>query len=486
MKTILTLAFPFCAGIFLTSTLQAQVYSITIQNGYTQAVQASPGDTVHVWAQEWGVARTFDYWTGDTSFLERPLEWHTRLIMPAHNVTLTAVTKLLPTGNDNPLTLELIMGRDTIKRVFSYFPANHPPAGVCWLWHGTNGSADSWAGTEFEQHEFVKYLVGKGWGVIVTESEESTKHRDINNDGYIRYDYTPDSLNNVDIQNIMAIRDTFIHRGKMSWSTPQAAVGFSAGGAFATLLAPVMNWQAGISHCAPGPSVLFPLIHTPIQFSMNRRDQDPNVGPAGIQEALDNYQYLDSVGVCTDFFMLLPSPSYGNRFKRLPGISGAQSLAINTELLSNNGMGPDGYLIKSPDQIESEVIANPSNWPVIVGLTGAQRQFVLDQIQVLWSAHHFHTDYMAADFNFISNPCGALLGTRSPDYQWGLTVYPNPGSGQFNVSETIHSARVFDLNGRLMLEPVIRNESTQFDISMLPTGLYFVQTDKGWGKVIRK
>ena len=33
------------------------------------------------------------------------------------------------------------------------------------------------------------------------------------------------------------IRDTFIHRGKMNWTTPQASLGFSAGGAFSTVLA---------------------------------------------------------------------------------------------------------------------------------------------------------------------------------------------------------------------------------------------------------
>lgn len=465
--------------------IQAQVFQLTVNNGYTQANQVAAGDTVHLWAQEWGLARTFSHWEGDTSFLERPLEWHTRIIMPAQDVTLTAVTPVLPTGTANPLTLENIMGRDTLKRVFSYFPANAPPAGVCWLWHGTGGSASSWAGGEFEQHQFVKYLVSKGWGVIVTESEESTKDMDLSGDGNLRYDYTPDTLNNVDLENVRAIRDTFINRGKFSWSTPQASLGFSAGGAFSTLLAPVLGWQAAVSHSSGGVTAILPFIETPILYSMNLLDDHPDVGWEGNLEAFHNWQYLDSAGVCSEFYLQRPSPTYPARFKRFPGITTSLSASINNELVGNGCFGQGGYMIKSPGEIELAVISNPSNWPVVLGLTGPQRQFVLDQLRVMWTSHHYHSDFMAADFAFISNPCGTAVPALEPEKWREWTLYPNPAKSWIQLPESAKDVQVYNMNGVLVMEQKGVQQST-LPVAGLPPGMYLLQSGNAWGKFMKQ
>lgn len=485
MKTTTTLIAVLCGCLCLSFDSNAQVYSINIQNAYAQTAQAAPGDTIHIWAQEWGAARSFGYWSGDTSYLERPLEWHTRLIMPAHDVSLTAVTPVLPTGSNDPLTMVNIMGRDTLKRVFFYFPPNQDPPGVCWLWHGTNGSADSWAGTEYEQNQFVKYLVSKGWGVIITESEESTKGKDLSGDGNIRYDYTPDTLNNVDLQNVRAIRDTFINRGKMSWSTPQASVGFSAGGAFSTLLASVLDWQAAVTHCSAGISTLIPFSHTPILFSMNARDNHPDVGTEGLLKAIANYHLQDSLGICTGFYLLEPSPTYPQRFKRLPGITTSMSAAINNELLGNDCFGNGGYLTKTPSEIENAVIADPASWPVALSLSGPQRQFVLDQLEVLWTSHHFHSDYMAADFAFISDPCKVSVGTHTAETPALLFLYPNPAGDQLTASGVSGLIRIIDVNGKIQLQSILE-AGVALDISSLPAGFYFLQSEMGWGKFIKQ
>lgn len=485
MKSTYTLwVLLFCMAV-PGAAVQAQVFQLTVNNGYTETTQAAPGDTIHIWAQEWGANRIFSHWTGDTSFLEMPQEWHTRIIMPAQHVTLSAELPVLPTGVNNPFTEEQIMGRDRLKRVFSYFPANTAPKGVCWLWHGTNGSASTWAGSEYEQFQFARYLVLKGWGVIITESDESTVGMDLNGDAAIRYDYFPDSVQSVDIANVRAIRDTFIQRGKMSWSTPQAALGFSAGGAFSTLLAGILNWQAAVTHCNPGVTLAVQNATVPMLFSMNQRDSHPDVGVAGAMQAYENWEYLTNKGICADFDLFRPSPIYPERFKRLPGITSNTSYAINNELVSNGCLGNGGYLIKSPAQIETEVFNNPSNWPVIVGLTNPQRQFVKDQLDVMWSAHHFHSDFMAADFAFISNPCGTLVPTLEPKTRQELTVFPNPAGSWIQLPESVTEARVFDLNGVLVLEQKEMTQTTM-SISGLPSGIYFLQSGNARGKFVKQ
>lgn len=482
LRTIFTVCL---FAFFRVFSLYSQTFQLTVENGYG-STGAAPGDTLHIWAEEFGAARTFSHWSGDTSFLERPDEWHTRVIMPAQDITVTSNTKVLPTGTANPLVMETFMGRDTLKRVFSYFPSGAAPKGVCWLWHGTNGSASSWAGQEFEQHQFVKYLVSKGWGVIVTESEESTKNKDLNGDGNLRYDYYPDTLNNVDLQNVRAIRDTFIHRGKMSWSTPQASVGFSAGGAFSTLLASIFGWNAAVTHCAPGVGPVLDVTTTPIQFSMNSRDDHPDVGLAGNLEAFENYQYLKGKGQCAGFYLLKPSPTYPQRFKRMPGITTTLSYSIHNELVTNGCFGLGSYMIKSPGEIEAAVLANPANWPVVLSLTGPQRQFVLDQLDVMWPSHHFHSDFMAADFKFIESACGPSVGSNEPKKEIEWIVFPNPTSGLIYLPENALQIRVLDLNGKSALEKQGAGIS-EIDVSRLPNGLYFLEalTENGFRKTGR-
>lgn len=220
-----------------------QLYNLTVQNGYTETNQALAGDTIHIWAEEWGAARTFNGWSGDTAYLERPGEWHTRVIMPAQDVVIKANTRVMPTGTNPYFNFEQIKGKNILKPVYSYFPASAPPKAVVWLWHGTGGSAKNWVWKDFEMVQYCRYLIANGLGVIVTESDESTLNTDLSGDGYIRYDYSADTVNNADVANVRAIRDTFLLRGKMTGATPQVAAGFSAGGAFSVALATFLNWR---------------------------------------------------------------------------------------------------------------------------------------------------------------------------------------------------------------------------------------------------
>ncbi|MCC7245166.1 MAG: T9SS type A sorting domain-containing protein [Saprospiraceae bacterium] len=454
----------------------SQTYNINVPQDYASASQAQAGDTVYIWAKEWGISRIFSHWTGDTSMLESPLEWRTRFIMPAHDVNLQSVTTNMPTGGVYPLVQENIMGRDRLKRVFSYFPSNNAPAGVCWFWHGTGGSASTWAGQEYEQHQFVKYFISKGWGVIITESDESTTNTDLNGDGALRYDYVVDSVASVDIANVRAIRDTFIHRGKMTWNTPQAAAGFSAGGAFSLIMAGLMQWHSALSNCNPGGPLVAENTLTPSKISMNLFDNHPDVGPMGNLDGYFNYQTLLNRGVCTDFEMLRPSPVYPQRFQRLPGISATVSNSIYNELIANGCINAIGFPVKNSNEITAAVIMNPANWPVALSLTGGQRQFILDQVDVMIAAHHFHSDFMAADFAFISDPCGTAVGIKDLRQEPAIRVLPNPVSDRLFLPENISELSVIDVYGRVVFSGRVVET---LDVSMLKPGTYFIKTNIG-------
>lgn len=456
---------------FYSISISAQSFQLTVQNGYGSG-QYAAGDTVHVWAKEWLINQTFSHWSGQTADLEMADEWHTRLVMPSHNVSISANTRNLPQGAQ--LTEEQFKGRDTIKQVFHYFPPFGQPKGVVWLFHGSGGSAEAWVNNNIEQRLFVNHLMADTLAVIITECEERTKNFDANSDGNIRWDFTFDSVANVDIANIRAIRDTFINRGWMGWNTPQIAEGFSAGGAFSVLIGSMLDWRAAINHNTPGIAFVIPLTHTPIVFSMTLRDNHPEVGMAGNIEAYENYQYLSGKGLCTEFYMLLPSPVYPQRFMRIPGISGAKSMALYQELSVNNCLTANNFLTKDPHDIEDLVLANPQNWPELLSLTPTQKTFMQDEVGVMWSSHHFHTDFANKDLRFIHQLCSAALPATEPGKAREWTISPNPVAATLRLPVGCARVRIFDIEGKL-IKDVATPGMLQLDVAALPNGLFFIE-----------
>lgn len=465
--------FAFVLSCLLFPGLFAQSFNLTVENGYGSGMY-NAGDTVHIWSQEWSAAGTFSHWSGDTMFLRMPLEWHTQVVMPARAVTVKANTQLLPTGTANYFSFEQIRGKHILKPVYYYFPANGDPDAVVWLWHGTGGSAQNWIWRNFEMRQFCNYLVANNMAIIVTESDESTLNTDLDGDGNRRYNYTADTINNWDAANVRAIRDTFINRGIMSPATPQAAVGFSAGGTFAITIATLLNWKAAINHNSAGTGYI-QFARVPVLFSMSQRDAHPDVGAAGNQEAYDNYLYLTDQDQCTGYDMLRPSPTYPERFQRIPSVTKAQSIGINSELLANNCLDNEGYLSKSPNQIEALVIANPQNWPTLLTLSDTLREYVKDELAVMWTAHAFHHDFMARDLAFIKALCAnTTVAVETPVEKEALTIFPNPAGDKIYMSQSAGMVRIMDLQGRVLVEKRLNNR-TELDVAHLSRGMYILE-----------
>lgn len=371
---------------------------VTVINGYGSG-KYKTDDTVHIFSLACSENQLFNTWTVNGLALNGKDEWHTWFIMPATNVTVTGSLK-----NINPftLTLEQISGRDRLKPVYYYFPAGHK--GFVLLLHGSGGTAQHFINS-FEYQLLIKDLVIDNFGVIITESEESTTGIDANADGKIRWNTQPyDSVTNVDYANIRIITESFYSRGITTRNKFRYSVGMSNGGNYSAWLSSLYNYKAGVSYCAPaGASVLFSSV--PLQFCMARFDNHENVGPAGNANALENSQALITRGICSKFLMNEHSPLYPERFARKADISIAKSINIFNELKTKGFLDTRNYFKGFSDQLTTAFQANPASFPEINSLSILQRLTVMEQIDLAVSDHQMYSDYNRATLRFLNNQC---------------------------------------------------------------------------------
>lgn len=473
----------FFAFLLLISTsLYSQTYQLTVVNGYGSGTYEA-GDTVHIWAGEFPANQIFAGWTGQIAFLEDRGEWHTRVIMPAHAVTVTSNTRTMPPNSD--LVMENIMGRDTIKLVFSYFPS-HPKA-VVWFFHGTGGGAYAWVNA-YDNRQLVNRCIADSLAVIITECEETTRGLiDMDNDGYVgQWQYEP-TAENVDFANLTAIRDTFELRGVIADTTPNIGIGFSAGGALALVLGWFQpeKWRVGIDYGTGGVLGAAQASIAPAMICPNRRDNHPNVGPESVNEAFLHQQMYLERGICSEVYVNEPSPLHPQRFQRKPGISAAQSLALYSDLLNNNCLNSENYLRIPPHQIKNLVLANPQNWTSLATLGIQQRAFVEDELAVLWTDHHFTGDFNAKAMRFIQNACGITSSTKPEPGKFNtlIRIVPNPADDMVNIEglDADDWVHIFSMTG----QRVMSFKGGNISVAHLQPGLYVVRTALGTGKFVR-
>jgi hypothetical protein len=380
--------------------LPTDSFTVTVSNGYG-AGKYKMGDTVHIFSIAYTDNQSFDKWAGsDVTLLNSFEEWHTWFIMPAKNISFAGSIKSIA-----PVTLqyEQIKGRDRLKPVYYYFPAGHK--GFVYLLHGTGGNAANVAGS-YEFKQLYKELVNDNFGVIITESEESTTGIDANADGKIRWGSTPiDTVSNIDYANIRIITDTFYKRGITNRSKARYSAGMSNGGAFSAALSTVYKYTAGISYCAPGGGALASSSSTPFQFCMARFDNNENVGTQGNADALANSKTLTSRGICSKYFMKEHAPLYAERFARRGDITIVKSAAVFNELKSKGYLDKKNYFIGFSDVLSTAYQTNPASFPELFGLTPLQKLFVIEQIDLSVSDHQMYSDYNSATLKFLNKQC---------------------------------------------------------------------------------
>lgn len=377
--------------------------TVTVIRGYGSGTY-KVGDTVNIWSEAVPSGSIFDSWTGYSSLLNNAGEWHNAFIMPNQNVTVTGSAKVITSFT---LNYEKIKGVNILKNVYYYFPSTQ--VGIVYLCHGTGGNAQSLV-NNFEWTEMINDLVAAGYGIIVTEAEEVSLNTDLNGDGVIRWDLLPlDPATNPDYGNMQALADTFYARGYTKSTVPLYSIGMSDGGAFSAALSYILKYAAGVSYCAPTSTVVTNSSTTPLLFSMAKNDNNPEVGPTGNAEAQTNSTALSDRGICSHALVHDRSPVYPERFARRGDISLATSTSIYNELVSNHWLDSRNFLTASSDTISVKILANPSAYPVTSTLTANQLLFYENELDIMFAAHQFYSDYNKTTIGWLTSPC-SLVG----------------------------------------------------------------------------
>ena len=474
----------FVLPLLLVATISFAQFTLTVTNGYGGGTY-SAGDTVDIWSKEYPLTDVFDKWTGDVQFLEYADEWHTTVIMPSQNVSVTGHTRTIGSFTINH---ESIMGRDTLKEVYSYFPPNFK--GVIFCFHGTGGQASNWT-TLFDYVQFLHDAVADTFAFIITESEETTKGVDLNNNGKTnQWNYAPYDSTNVDFANIQALIDTFRLRGITNASTNYFSVGMSNGGGFSATAATYFNWTAAVSYCAPAGNLLASLTTVPIQWCMAKYDNHPNVGPAGNAEALSNHNTLVSRGICSRYFLFDHSPVYPQRFMRSPTITQTKSNNLILELQNNNLLDANKYLLYATDSIAARILASPASYPQYLTLAATDKVFMATQVDVMYSAHQFFCDYDKRTLEFFNYQCNIPTGIQDLGHETlDMRIQPNPVNDvlQVSVSEKLigEEATVFDLSGRKVFSAAVSALNFELRTLNLSKGLYFLHIKNEVRKFIK-
>jgi hypothetical protein len=475
-----------CCLLLSLLTAKAQ-YTLTINNGYGSGTFAA-GDTVNIWAKEIPANNVFDKWSGPVALLRDSAEWHTTLIMPASNVTLTAnFSAYIPFS----MPVEQIRGKNNLKNVYSYFPT--PMKGVIFCFHGTGGAASNWVTPSSEYKLFINDAVKDSFGVIITEAEEITLNTDMNGDGKLRWATYPLDTSNIDIANLAIITDTFIRRGKMTATTPKYGIGMSNGGFFAPSIAMTLGYTAIAPYCSQGAALQYNTITIPTSWSMAKYDNNDQVGHTGDSLAFQYHLLLDQRGICNRYNLQDHSPCYPQRFMRIPLVTQTVSTNIFNELKNNNLMDAKNYFLYPSDTFAARITASPSSYPYISALPAGAVVAISTQIDLCYSAHKFFSDYNKRTLYFFDHFCDSAKvinpnGIADLPLE-RLTLYPNPATTQLTcvVPHSFENGvlSIIDLCGREVLLTAVKDNTT-ISIAELPAGIYLTQVQSGASTLTQK
>lgn len=453
-------------------------FKLTTTGGYGGGDYAKDQE-IHIWAKQID-GKVFTHWSGDVQYLESPDEYHTKVTMPASNVTVTAnFATMLPTMDMYPLTVK---GAEREKKILVYIPLDkNKLKGIVWFFHGTNGNAGQMA-TDPDVRQMMNLLMVNNYGVIALTSEESEFKIDFDNDGNYRWSYGIDT-NLIDIANVRAIRDSLLSKNLINHNTPHAAIGWSAGGAFTEFIANALHWKAAINHTSSGSNLLAANANAVVPYlvSINENDNHPDVGPQGNQEARDNVMLYKNRGACAVLHEHLKAPLYPERFDRSPLIDENLSKSIFNEIKNNNGLDDRNFLKLLSDPLSLYISTNPTKFPVIIGLTNEQKAAVLRQIEVTNAEHNIKADINGLTLNFIEQACGNGTYTNEVVHNaTRLTIIPNPATTTIDFDFNKQWA-FYDQMGK----QVLQGQHHLVDISQLSSGIYVVKSDIGVGKFVK-
>ena len=404
----------------------------------TLGLQVIAGATNDIWAEPPPANSVFDRWVGDSPLLANPYAWHTMLVMPSNEASLTATFK--PSNAWFPAT-NLLNGLDpgdqNAVNLIYYFPAN--PSGVIFFFNGARGSASDFF-TETESSTFARDAAVAGYGVAALDTADRLgKSWD-----------TRMTTSNADIVNVQAALDYFIGQGLMRSNTARFATGMSAGGFFAPLPAYFLQFNACALWCSSGaprsasPTV-FNLTAVPTLWNLAQNDDRYN-HKAFLADSSNNLALLAGRGVAGELREHAPSPVYPGRFRRIEGLTAADSQTIYDQLKEAALLDPWDFLVSSP-------FNNGNHWLGVVSGYSAYTNAIQNQLNTCYSEHHFFSDFGNDTLRFFGEhrppvPSRGRILARATKGGIGLMIPADPGQTyRLQASDDLQSWTAVLTNG---------------------------------------
>ncbi len=382
----------------LINVVNAEQYELTVENGSGSGIyeegstviicaapsdDLSPDSVMHEPLDVNAPIRIFDTWTGDTNYIKEIGTAKTTLVMPAKNTIVTA--EYVNTD------------RWVVPLIQAIIPQPH--IGIILFFHGQGGSAANLTLHE-ETRLFIGQAVARGYGVIAIDSYDR-------NQGV--WDEEGSGTDNVDMQRVVAIRNTLIANGEISETDPFFLAGISMGGVFASRLAeqsitpevniPVAATALFVSKL--GEEVVS-TTSVPTIFVMAENDT-----VVDLSLAKNNFFDLLERQIPTQFFVLSATPLHPHQFWNIDGLTRLDSETMYNALENGGFLDSDGLL--SDSAFEDTNADGIADWQSIIPESLNRYAFDIEAQLIKSAAEHgFYNDYSSRVFSFFENPTTIL------------------------------------------------------------------------------
>lgn len=454
-------------------------YQLQVENGYGSGSYAE-GDTVYIWAKEFAEDSVFKRWTSTTPIarLFEPMEWNTRLIMPAADVQLHADFAYSP-----PLQwgeTDVRIGALS-KHVWFSIPGN--PRAIITLHHFTNGRGKVWTErTEYTQ--FCHAARALGYALLAYNCDEVDRGSQDGNQ-LDQWKGLPIAIDaNPDHYYTRALLDSLIKRGLISATTPVFGVGMSVGGGYTLGVSMALGYKAWANYCSGGQLAIadttrIPGIQAPAINDANAEDAPPGENNKRAREV---YERLVERGVSARWLQNLAQPLYPERFARVQGISKATSRALFSELQQGGFLDMNNIPIVQSDTLEYFIKNRPALLPQFSSLSERLWKEALFQYRVAYADHEFHTNYSYATLRFFEDVLNtsSTKDAEAEQFTRNVSVVPQPSLGDVCIhlppTNDITIIEVCNVLGKVVYDSVIPAGSSSFPLSLsLPAGSYLLR-----------
>ena len=143
----------------------------------------------------------------------------------------------------------------------------------------------------------------------------------------------------------------------------------------------------------------------------------------------------------------------------------------------------NNYLLYATDTIAARILAAPLTFPTYLSLTGTERIFVATQVDAMYAAHQFFSDYNKKTLRFFDSLCDTVvaptsiqdLGMRNTEFK----TRPNPTNDVLNISVSEELVgeefSIYDISGRKMMSNKIVQANFHCPTANITPGIYFVK-----------